>query len=147
MATIGEKTRGNLTLSAWARNVKRTRTYYAHVPVYGGYPLVRTRLEQLACDELLNSQDNTIFALDSDSCATVLYCLDRIFDLSGSVVSQYCYKRYVPGNCDHPGRRLSFVGRSLCLSTSVVPVSGGLMIVVRGQTIVYSCEEEECVWR
>lgn len=56
-------------------------THYAHIPIHGGYPLVRARLEEFAADELFEGQYDTILALDADSCATVFYRLDCIFDL------------------------------------------------------------------
>jgi hypothetical protein len=55
--------------------------YDAHVPVYGCYPLVRACLEQLARDELLQCQHDSILAPYADSCAAVLYRLDCILDL------------------------------------------------------------------
>jgi hypothetical protein len=53
----------------------------AHVAVDGRYPLVCSGLEQLAGDELLQRQYNTILAPDSDCCASVLDCLDCVFNL------------------------------------------------------------------
>lgn len=56
-------------------------THNAEVSVHRSYPLVRLGLQQLAADELLERQNHAVFALDTDRCATVLYRLDRIFDL------------------------------------------------------------------
>ena len=55
--------------------------YYAHIPVDRGYPLVRAGLEQFAGDELLESQDHAVFALDANCCAAIFYCLHCVFDL------------------------------------------------------------------
>jgi hypothetical protein len=57
--------------------------YDAHVPVDSCYSLVCSGLEQLAGDELLQRQYNAILAPDSDCCASVLDCLDCVFDLGG----------------------------------------------------------------
>jgi hypothetical protein len=57
--------------------------YNAHVPVDCCYSLVCSRLEQLAGDKLLQRQHDTILAPDSDCCASVLDCLDCVFDLAG----------------------------------------------------------------
>lgn len=72
MATVGEETRRD----------------YAHVPVYSCYPLVRTRLEELAADELFEGEHDAIFALDTNRRAAVFYCLDRVFDLKVATVGR-----------------------------------------------------------
>jgi predicted glycoside hydrolase/deacetylase ChbG (UPF0249 family) len=65
VATVGEK----------------TGRYDAHITIHSSYPLVRTWLEELAADKLLESEYDAILALDADRCATVLDRLDRVFDL------------------------------------------------------------------
>jgi len=56
-------------------------TYDAHIPVYRCYPFVCASLQQLAADELLESKNDAILALDANCRTTVLDCLDCIFDL------------------------------------------------------------------
>jgi hypothetical protein len=56
--------------------------YNAHVPVYGCYPLVRAWLEQLAGDELLESEHHAVFALYANCCPAILDRLDCVFDLT-----------------------------------------------------------------
>jgi len=46
--------------------------------------LIRTGLHQLACDDLLNRQHNTILAPDANSCTSVLNSLDGILNLKES---------------------------------------------------------------
>lgn len=58
-------------------------TYNADVAIDGGYPLVCILLQQLRCDELLQSQNDTVTTSDTDSSATVLDCLHGIFNLDG----------------------------------------------------------------
>jgi hypothetical protein len=55
--------------------------YNTHIPIHCCYPLVRFRLEQLAGNELLQGEHDTILAPYSDGCTTAFHCLDRIFDL------------------------------------------------------------------
>jgi hypothetical protein len=67
---------------------EETGRHNAHVAVHSCYPLVRAGLEQLAADELLQSEYDAILALDADRCATILYCLNRVFDLEVSTVGR-----------------------------------------------------------
>lgn len=67
---------------------EETRRHDAHVAVNGRYALVGTRLDQLAADELLESEHNTILAPDAQSCAAVLYRLDCILDLEVATVGR-----------------------------------------------------------
>lgn len=41
-------------------------TYHAEMPVDRSDPLVRTGLQQLGCDDLLDRQDDAVFTPDSD---------------------------------------------------------------------------------
>jgi hypothetical protein len=65
---------------------EETGRYDAHITVYGCYPLVRAWLEELAADELLESEYDAILALNANRCATVLDRLDRVFDLEVSTI-------------------------------------------------------------
>lgn len=56
-------------------------THDAHVAVDGCYPLVGALLEELAADDLLESEDNTVLAANADCRASILYRLLGIFDL------------------------------------------------------------------
>lgn len=56
-------------------------TYHAKVPIYRRYSLVGSGLQQLACDDLLNSQHDSIFTPDADRGSTILYGFSCIFDL------------------------------------------------------------------
>jgi hypothetical protein len=55
--------------------------YNAHIPVHRCYPLVRAGLEELAGDELLESQHYAIFAPYADRCTAVLDRLHGVLDL------------------------------------------------------------------
>jgi len=57
-------------------------TYDANIPVDGGDALVSSLFHELAGDELLESNDNAVFASYSDGGAAVLHCFDGIFDLT-----------------------------------------------------------------
>ena len=60
----------------------RKETHNANMAIHRCYSLVRTRLQKLAGDDLLDGQDHTILASDADGRSSVLDCLDRILDLS-----------------------------------------------------------------
>ena len=65
---------------------EETGRHNAHVAVHSCYPLVRAWLEELAADELLESEYDAILALNANRCATVLDRLDRVFDLEVSTI-------------------------------------------------------------
>lgn len=54
----------------------------------GSDTLVGAGLQQLGADDLLNRKNNTILGTDSDRGASVLYCLDRIFNLEVPTVGR-----------------------------------------------------------
>jgi hypothetical protein len=56
-------------------------TYNAHIPVDRCYPLIRTGLEELAGDELLEGQYYAILAPYANRCAAVLDRLHCVLDL------------------------------------------------------------------
>lgn len=60
--------------------------YNAQVSVNRCNALVCARLQQLRCDDLLDRQNNAIFAPDADRCASILDCLHCILDLEVSAV-------------------------------------------------------------
>lgn len=60
----------------------------AHVAVHGRYPLIGPRLEQLACDELLQCEHDSVLAPYADRRATVLDRLDCILDLEVATVGR-----------------------------------------------------------
>jgi len=55
--------------------------YNAHITVYRSYPFVRSRFEQLACNQLLQRQHNAIFAPYSYGGTAVLHRLECVLDL------------------------------------------------------------------
>lgn len=57
------------------------KTYHAKVPIYRRYSLVGSGLQKLACDDLLNSQHDSIFTPDADRGSTILDGFSCIFDL------------------------------------------------------------------
>jgi hypothetical protein len=61
-------------------------TYSTNMSIDCCNALVRSSLQQLACDDLLNCQHNTIFTPDSNGGSAVLYCLDCILDLEISAI-------------------------------------------------------------
>lgn len=56
------------------------------MPIDGCDPLVCAWFQQLGCDDLLDCQDNAVFAPNADGCAAILDCLDGVFDLEISTV-------------------------------------------------------------
>lgn len=60
---------------------EETVTYNAQMSVHRCDALVCVGLQQLGCDDLLDSQDDAIFAPDADGCAAVLDRLDGVLDL------------------------------------------------------------------
>lgn len=56
-------------------------TYDTSMVVYRGNALVGSRLKQLRCDNLFDSQDNAVLAADTNRRAAVLYSLDGVLDL------------------------------------------------------------------
>jgi hypothetical protein len=61
-----------------------TDTYNSNIAIHCCYPLVGSGLEEFACDELFQSEHDTIFAPDAHRRAAVLYRLDCVFDLPRS---------------------------------------------------------------
>jgi hypothetical protein len=61
-------------------------TYCAHMSVNCSNAFVGSRLQQLARNDLLNRQNNTIFTPNANRGATVLYRLDCILDLEISAI-------------------------------------------------------------
>ena len=59
----------------------RLGAYHANVPVHGRYSIVRAGLEEFAAEELLDCEDDTIFASDAHCRASILYRLYGILDL------------------------------------------------------------------
>ena len=55
--------------------------YNTNIPILRCYPLVCFRFQQLASNELLQGEHDSVLAPYSDSCTAILHCLDRIFDL------------------------------------------------------------------
>jgi hypothetical protein len=53
----------------------------ANISVNSRYPFIRTRLQQLAGNQFLNSKDNTIFASYTNRSTSILNGLDGVFDL------------------------------------------------------------------
>jgi hypothetical protein len=63
-------------------------TYGTHVSVDCCDPLIGSSLQQLACDDLLNCEHNTIFASNSNRRSTILNCLYCVFDLEVSAIGR-----------------------------------------------------------
>lgn len=58
-----------------------TVTYNAQMPIHRCDALVCVGLQQLGCDDLLDGQDDAIFAPNTDGCAAVFDRLDGVLDL------------------------------------------------------------------
>lgn len=58
-----------------------TTTYRTHMPVNGRNALVCSRLEQLAGDDLLDGEHDTIFAANAYRRASIFDSLEGIFGL------------------------------------------------------------------
>jgi hypothetical protein len=63
-------------------------THHADIPVHRRYPLIRILLQQLARDQLLQRQDDTILTPDADGCAAVLHRLDCVLDLEVAAIGR-----------------------------------------------------------
>lgn len=61
-------------------------TYNAHMSIHSRNPLVCSRLQQLARNQLLDRKHHTVFAADSDRRVAVLNSLHGIFDLEVAAV-------------------------------------------------------------
>lgn len=61
-------------------------THNTHMSVNSGNALVGVLLHELACDELLHCQNNTILASNADRSAAVLDSLGGIFDLEVTAI-------------------------------------------------------------
>lgn len=59
-------------------------TYDTNVPVDIRYPFVRSRLQQLAGNDLFYCQDDAIFTSYAYTCASIFNRLDGILDLCGN---------------------------------------------------------------
>lgn len=57
------------------------RSYHTDVPIDSRYSFVCARFQQLARDQLLQSEDDAVFASYANCCAAILYRLDCVFDL------------------------------------------------------------------
>lgn len=66
--------------------LKEAVTYNAQVSIHSRNPLVCTRLQQLARNQLLDRKHHTVFAADSDSGVAVLDSLHGIFNLEVAAV-------------------------------------------------------------
>ena len=66
--------------------ILKNSTHCAHVSINGCNSLVCPSLQKLACDDLLDSKNNTILASDTNRSSPVLYRLDRVFDLEISAI-------------------------------------------------------------
>lgn len=56
-------------------------SHNADVAINSRDSLIRPGLEELAADDFLHGQDDTVLASNADSCAAVLDCLHGILDL------------------------------------------------------------------
>ena len=63
-------------------------TYYTNIPVDRCYLLVRPRFQQLAGYDLFYCQDDTIFTSYTNAGASILHCLNRVFNLRECVSFQ-----------------------------------------------------------
>ena len=61
-------------------------TYNAQMSIHSRNPLVCSRLQQLARNQLLDGEHHTIFAADSDGRVAILDGLHGIFDLEVAAV-------------------------------------------------------------
>ncbi len=62
--------------------------YHANVPVHGRYSIVRAGLEEFATEELLDCENDTVFAPDAHCRASIFYRLDGILDLEVPAVGR-----------------------------------------------------------
>lgn len=67
---------------------KETVTYNAKMPIHRCDALVCVGLQQLRCDDLLDGQDDAIFAPNADGCAAVFDRLDGVLDLEVPAVGR-----------------------------------------------------------
>lgn len=56
-------------------------TNHAKIAIDGCYPLVPSRFQKFAGDDLLHGQDDSIFTSDADRCTSILYRFGCIFHL------------------------------------------------------------------
>lgn len=115
----------------WQRG---SSTYNTKMFVNGCDSLVCAWFQQLGWDDLLDCQNNAIFAPNADGCATILDCLDGVFDLEVSTV----------GGEDGVGEIVTRSYRGLWGYSTSLALMAGKRLAVSSRMLTY--HGDDCVW-